>query len=247
MINPEAIYWIWYREVLRFWRTKSRLFSSIAQPLMLLAFLGGGLSFMKVGGASYQVFMFPGILCMSLLTVSVMSGISVIWDKEFGFLKEILVSPISRLSMFIGKALGGASSAMLSSILILTLAPLLGVKLSLIMILQSLVIMFLVAIGFVSLGLIIASFLDSFEGFGMIMNFLVMPLFFLSGALFPLEQVPAWLKTISMLDPVTYGVDALRTIILGESVFPMQMNLTVLISFAIVMFTIGTWTFNRQE
>lgn len=245
-MSVEAVYWLWLRELMRFWRSRSRMIGSLMQPLLFLVFLGGGLGFLSVGGTGYQQFMFPGVIAMSLLTVSVASGMSMIWDKEFGFLKEVLVAPVSRTSIFLGKALGGSSSALISATVILLMAPLFGVALSPLLFLESILMMFLVSLGFVSLGLIIASFMDSFEGFGMIMNFIVLPLFFLSGAIFPLDTAPSWLRGISMADPLTYGVDSLRGLMLGQSMLPLPVNLAVLGAFLLLMVSAGNWAFNRQ-
>lgn len=245
-MNVEAVFWLWYREVLRFWRSKARLLGSLAQPLFFLVIVGGGLSFLSVGDASYQAFMFPGIVAMSLLTVSVASGMSLIWDREFGFLKEVLVAPVSRTTIFLGKALGGATSAIISGTMVLLMAPIFGIALSPLLFLQVLSTMFLISLGFVSVGLIMASFMDSFEGFGAIMNFIVLPLFFLSGAIFPLDTAPNWLRGLSMLDPLTYGVDSLRNLILGESIMPLLSNISILLVFLFTTFLIGNWAFNRQ-
>ena len=246
-MNLESVFWLWYREALRFWRTKPRLISSLVQPLFFLAFVGGGLSFMNVGGSSYQAFMFPGIIAMSLLSVSVASGMSVIWDREFGVLKEILVAPISRNAIFLGKALGGATSAMIPATIVFLMAPIFGIPLSFPLFFKVWGVMLLISLGFVSVGLVIASFMDSFEGFGAIMNFIVMPLFLLSGAIFPIDTAPGWLQTLSMLDPLTYGVDALRSLIIGSSSFPLHFNLGFLAAFLLIFFSLGNWAFNRQD
>jgi ABC-2 type transport system permease protein len=243
----EGIYWLWLREVIRFWRSRARLASSVAQPIFFLLFVGGGLSFVNVGGGSYQTFMFPGIIAMSLLMASIASGMSVIWDREFGFLKEVLVAPVSRISIFVGKALGGMTSAIIPSAVILLLSPLFGVPLTPQVFLESLAVMFLISMGFVSTGLVIASFMDSFEGFGAIMNFITLPIFFLSGALFPLEDAPGWLAVVSHADPLTYGVDALRAVMLGRSLYPLHVGLAVIVTFTVLMFSVGTWAFSRQD
>jgi ABC-2 type transport system permease protein len=246
-MNVEAVYWLWLRELIRFWRSRSRLLGSLIQPLLFLVFLGGGLSSVSVGGTGYQQFIFPGVIAMSLITVSVASGMSMIWDKEFGFLKEVLVSPVSRTSVFLGKALGGASSALISATVILLMAPLFGVALTPLLFLQALFVMLLISMGFVSLGLIVASFMDSFEGFGTIMNFVTLPLFFLSGAIFPLSSAPPWLQAISMADPLTYGVNALRGLLLNQSVVPLLTDLSVIAGFLAIMIVLGAWAFNRQD
>ena len=247
MSEIESIYWIWLRELLRFWRMKSRILTSLIQPLLFLTVIGGGFGLVNLGKVSYQAFLFPGIVAMSLLFISTSSGISIIFDREFGFLKEILVAPISRLSIFIGKALGSATIALIQGLLILSLSFLIGVNLTLNSLLLSLIIMLIISLGMVSVGLIIASFIESFESFGLIMNLIVFPIFLLSGSLFPLDQAPAWLKTVSMLDPLTYGADALRSVILGTSTFPFIYDFLAISVFSVLTIIIGSITFNRQK
>lgn len=247
MAELEGIYWIWYREIKRFLRARSRVITSFVQPLFLLIVFGGGFGFLKFGGVNYQTFLFPGIVAMALLFVSVSSGISVIWDREFGFLKEILVAPVSRLSIFFGKALGGVSTALIQGLIILSLSFILGIQLTPLSFLVSVVIMTLISLSMVSVGLLIASFLESMESFGLIMNFLIFPLYFLSGAMFPLDQAPYWLKAISIFDPLTYGVDALRASLLGISAFNFFLDFLVLSAFSAVMLFVGSIAFSRQK
>jgi ABC-2 type transport system permease protein len=179
-------------------------------------------------------------------------GISVIWDKEFGFMKEILVAPISRVSIFLGKMLGDSTDAAVQGVIVFTLGLLLGLQLNVIIFLEALPIMLLITFGLVSIGLTIASFMESLESFGVIQSFINLPLFFLSGALFPVrgESVPAWLSTVSNFNPLTYGIDALRTVILGGSwqpLFPLYYNLAIVCGFDIVMIVIGTFALSRRK
>lgn len=175
------------------------------------------------------------------------SGISVIWDREFGFLKEILVSPISRTSIVIGKALGGATSAIIQGTLLLMLSFIVGVFISPMDFILLIPIMLLISLGFDCFGLIIASIIDSFEGFQTIMSFIIMPTFFLSAALFPLTNAHGWLKTLSLLNPLTYGVDAIRGITLSEGQFPIYYDILVLFIFSSVMLFITSWIFNVKK
>jgi ABC-2 type transport system permease protein len=204
-----------------------------------------------IGGLTTQQFIFPGIIGQTLLFTSMFMGISVIWDKEFGFMKEILVAPISRMSIFLGKMFGDSVDAVFQGVIVFFLGILIGVNINLVMFLAVLPIMLLTTFGLVSIGLTIASFITDLESFGVIQSFINLPLFFLSGALFPIrgETVPVWLQTASNLNPLTYGVDALRTLILGggHSLFPLYVDVAVICTFDLVMIIIGTWTFSRMK
>jgi len=247
MNEPEAIYTIWLREMIRYFRDRSRVISLLIQPILFLVIFGGGFGFVKLGGLNYQTFLFPGIVAMSLVGISISSGISVVWDREFGFLKEILVAPISRLSIFVGKALGGCTAALIQGLIILSLSFLIHVPMTPYSFLVSIGVMLIISLGLVSLGLIIASFIETFESFGVIMNFIVFPMIFLSGAFFPLNEAPRWLKMISYANPLTYGVESLRNVILHSSIFPLPLSLTVISSFSLVAILIGGLSFNRQK
>jgi len=250
MSELRKIYWIWYRDLLRFWREKSRIISSVATPLLWLLIFGSGMRAIPVTGTdNFQEFLFPGVVGMSLLFTSVMSGISVIWDREFGFLKEILVAPVSRSSVVIGKALGGSTSALLQGIILLPLSYLIGLHLSWLTILAYLPLMLLISIGLVSIGLLIASLIESMEGFNLIMSFVIMPLFFLSGALFPLNSAPDWLRWISFINPLTYGIDLLRWATFGgwNTIMPVSLEILILVMFAACMILICARTFSVKK
>jgi ABC-2 type transport system permease protein len=247
MSELEGVYRIWLRELIRYWRDKGRIVSSLVQPLLFLVIFGGGFSFVKIGNINYQSFLFPGIVAMSLITISIASGISVIWDREFGFLKEILVAPVSRISIFIGKALGGCTTALIQGIIVLSLSFLIGVSIPMHSLLMAIPLMLIISLGIVSIGLIIASLIETFENFGIIMNFLVFPLIFLSGAFFPLAEAPQWLKVVSYANPVTYGVESLRQILIGVSFIPLSLSFTVISLFSVAAILIGGVTFNRQK
>lgn len=248
MGEVEAIYRIWLREIIRYTRDKGRVLSSFVQPLLFLAIFGSGFGFISLEkGIDYQSFLFPGIVAMSLVTISISSGISVIWDREFGFLKEILVAPVKRTSIFIGKTLGGCTTAMIQGIVILSLSVVIGIPVTIASFVTSLALMMLISLGIVSLGLIIASLVHSFENFGVIMNFLIFPLVFLSGAFFPLSMAPVWLRTVSYIDPLTYGVEALRYALIGASFIPFTTSLLVMVVISACLIVMGGIAFNRQK
>ncbi|MGI9951518.1 ABC transporter permease [Moorellaceae bacterium AZ2] len=258
-----AIYTIWYREALRLVRERSRLIGMIGQPLLYLLVVGQGISSaMGFRGApaglplNYVQFMYPGILAMSVLFTSVFSGISIIWDREFGFLKEVLVAPVPRWATAVGKVLGGSTVAMAQACILLFLAPLAQVSLNFIVIVELLAILFLISLALTSFGVAIASHMQTMEGFQMIMNFLVMPLYFLSGAMFPMQSVPQWMALLMRLDPLTYGVDALRRIIYTGADpqvitflvrYDLKTDLSVLLIMTIALGILGAWSFSRQD
>jgi ABC-2 type transport system permease protein len=248
-----GLYTLWLREVKRYLRDRTRIVSSFFQPLLWLVIFGTGVRFSgSIGGLSYQQYIFPGIIGQTLLFTSMFMGISVIWDKEFGFMKEILVAPISRVSVFLGKMFGDSTDAVIQGIIVFVLGLLLGIKLDIFMFFEALPVMLLITFGLVSIGLIIASFIGSLESFGVIQSFINLPLFFLSGALFPVQGdgVPGWLQTASNFNPLTYGVDALRTIILGgawQPLYPLYFDLAVIGVFDVVMIIIGTLAFGKTK
>jgi ABC-2 type transport system permease protein len=253
MSEIKGVYTLWLREVKRYFRDRVRIVSSFFQPLLWLVIFGSGIHFSGgIGGLSYQQYIFPGIIGQTLLFTSMFMGISVIWDKEFGFMKEIMVAPISRISIFLGKMLGDSTDAVVQGVIVFVLGLLLGIKLDVIMFLEALPIMLLITFGLVSIGLTIASFMESLESFGVIQSFINLQLFFLSGALFPVrgETVPVWLSTVSDFNPLTYGVDALRTIILGgawQPLYPLYFDLAIVCGFDIIMIVIGTLAFGRRK
>ncbi len=205
-----------------------------------------------VPGLTYQKLIFPGIVGQTLLFTSMFMGISVIWDKEFGFMKEILVAPISRMSIFLGKMVGDSTDALIQGVIVLILGLALGINIDLVTFLACLPVMLLVTFGLVSIGLTIASFMGSLESFGAIQSFINLPLFFLSGALFQLQLLPDWMQTVSKANPLTYGVDALRSIILGGvwqpfQVQPIFVDLAVVGVFDLGMIIFGTWAFSRMK
>lgn len=245
-----SIYTIWLREVKLFFRAKSRVAGSIATPVFWLAFVGIGfkstfnLRDLQIG---YLEFMTPGIIGMSLLFSSMFSGLSVLWDKQFGFLKEILVAPVSRTSIVLGKTLGGATIAVIQGVLILLVSIAMGVKIRFDGILLSVLFMLLISSSFIGLGLAFASKMTDPHGFQAVYGFIMMPMFFLSGALFPLDALPLWLKYLTYLDPLTYGVDALRGLLIGVSHFPLWQNFMVMFIFLILTTSLGSYLFRKIE
>jgi ABC-2 type transport system permease protein len=244
----EAIYTVWLREMIRYVRAKERIITSIAQPLFWLVIFGSsiGLS-LPTGGIKYQSFIAPGIIVMAIMFTSMFSGISVIWDRELGFMKEMLVAPISRLSIVVGKCLGGATTAVIQGILVLLISFLLGVRVDLITFLILIPIMMLIALGIVGIGVAIASILESMEGFGLVMNFIIMPMFFLSGALFPINNLPNWLKAITFIDPVTYDVELTRYMMIGISSINFMLSFIAVLGFTCLTLVIGAYLFNRRS
>ncbi len=247
----EVIYILWLRQLKHYWRSKARLVGSLGQPLLFMVAFGFGIGPMytqATGGANYMDFLAPGIVSMSILFTAVFSGLEVIWDRQFGFLKETLVAPISRTEIMLGKTFGGATIALIQGLIVLSLTYVLGFRISsLTGFLLGLVFMILIAVFFAGLGLAIASKMKDMQGFQLIMNFLIMPIFFLSGALFPLQNLPGPIYLISRLDPLTYGVDGLRGAISGISIFGIYNNFVVMSTLAILVCAIGAMLFSKVE
>jgi|SRR5208283_1467890 len=239
-----TIYIVVARELIKFFRDRGRFIATMARPLIWLFLVGGGMSRIvsTAMGIPYIQFIFPGIIGMTILFSSIFSSISVIWDKEFGFMKEMLAAPVSRFSIVVGKALSGTAVSVIQAFMIVLLFPLLGLKLSLIQIMQTIGVSMLLAFCLSSLGILIASFYDSFESFSVIMNFIVMPMFFLSGAMYPVQSLPHVLGIFTKINPFTYGIDALKHTVLPGYVltthdFPLGLDIAV-ISFTSIFFVI---------
>lgn len=252
MISRAAMYVLWLREMKRFLRAKSRIFGALAMPLFFLGFLGLGFRRMTVPGISGDVeyirFLVPGILGMSLLFSSTFGGLSVLWDREFGFLKEIMVAPVSRISIVLGRIAGGVTTALIQGLLILAISFIMGFRISSAPLLVfALVLMILISVTFLGLGLVFASKMRDMQGFSIVMNFVIFPLFFLSGALYPLDNFPIWLRVFAHLDPLTYGVDGLRGALIGVSTYPMMMNVVVMVGFSLAMIVLGAYFFEKSE
>lgn len=243
-----AIYTIWLRNMIRYYRSKSRMIGSLAQPLIFFLVLGFGLnSALKMpGGGSYLEFIIPGVISMTVLFTAIFSGIQIIWDRQFGFLKETLVAPISRMSISVGQTLGGATTALFQGILILIISMIVGGFFPGFMgLIIAFSFMVLIGLAFTALGIAIASQMEDMQGFQLIMNFLVFPVFFLSGAFFPITNAPTALKIISYADPLTYGVEGIRYGLLGSSQINPVLSLVVLGGFTAVIIAISGYLFTR--
>jgi ABC-2 type transport system permease protein len=245
-----AIYILWLREVKKYSRSRPQIIASLGQPLLYLLVLGFGLGpvFEKAGGGSYLQFMAPGVIGMTMLFSSIFSGVGLLWDRQFGFLKETLVAPVPRLHLMIGKTLGGATTALLQGLLIFVVCVLAGFRpVSLAQLPLAILFMALITVVFGALGTAIGSVLTDMQGFQLIMNFLVMPLFFLSGALYPLTNLPSALAVVTRLDPLTYGVDGLRGALIGVTHFGLMMDLGVLAVAASLFLVLGAYFFSKIQ
>ncbi len=259
MAELRGIYILWYREVLRLRRDRPRLVASLGMPLLFLVVFGFGLSSPMgtlVSGMNFTQFLFPGIIGMTVLMSALMSGMSVVWEREMGFLREVLVSPLSRRAVVLGKALGGSTLAIVQGLILLILAPILGIKIPLLSLLWLILLLFLIAFALSSLGVLIASRTHTMEGFQVIMNLVLMPLVFLSGIFFPLSGLPGWLGALVTINPITYAVDAIRRTILGPEVpslvwfqqpVTLGHDIMVIVVLAVIVSALAIWSFSRQE
>ncbi len=244
------IYVLWLRQLKRFVRSRARIVGALGQPVLYLVALGFGLGpiFERAGQGSYIQFLAPGVIAMTVLFTSIFSGIELIWDRQFGFLKETLVAPVPRLTIMIGRTLGGATVAMIQGIVVFAVCSLAGFRASgLAALPAALGFTALIALLFTALGTAIASVLQDFQGFQLVMNFLVMPVFFLSGALFPLTHVPRLLAVIASVDPLAYGVDGLRSALIGVAHFGAAMDLAVLAVLSAIFLALGSYLFSRIQ
>jgi ABC-2 type transport system permease protein len=245
-----AIYGLWLREVKRYLRSRPQIIASLAQPLLYLLVLGFGLGpvFQQSGQGSYVQFIAPGVIAMGILFTSIFSGIGLLWDRQFGFLKETLVAPVPRLYIMIGRTLGGATIAMIQGMLVLAVCMIAGFRpQGLAAVPLALLFMALTAIVFAGLGTVIGSSLRDMQGFQLIMNFLVMPIFFLSGALFPLNNLPTALAAATRIDPLSYGVDGLRGALIDRSAIGMGLDVVVLVVVASAFLVLGARAFSKIQ
>jgi ABC-2 type transport system permease protein len=248
-----------YRELLRFVQDRPRMFSSFSMPIIFLIIFGAGFSRLigqMMPGVDYIQFMYPGILAMTVLMTSVMSGVSIVWDREFGFLKEVLVSPLSRSGVLVGKAVGAATIAIIQGAIMLVLAPIVNVPINLGTVLALLPLLLILSLALSGLGLLIGARMRSQQGFQIVMQLVIFPMMFLSGIFFPVSGVATWLEVLSKLNPVTYGIDAIRQVFLGTevagvTVFGHTMGIVdsaIVVAMAGVVFlTTAIWAFNKQE
>jgi ABC-2 type transport system permease protein len=273
--TAQAVYIIWYRDVLRYWRDRTRLVTSLAQPLLYLLIFGVGLSSAIGRGAlggrgvpssfSYIQFMYPGIIGMAVLFTAIFSAMSVVWDREFGFMREILVAPISRSAVALGKALGGATQATIQGLVMLVFAPLIGVHLSVISIIEVIPLLFVLAFSLTCFGVAVSARMRTMQGFQVMMNFLMMPMFFLSGSLFPLSGLPAWMTVLTRFDPVAYGIAPVRSAVLGGTglpqpfvdrvaavtigghAVPVLLDVAILLAFGMLMLGVAMRSFRHRD
>src|SRR5216110_1105346 len=245
-----AIYILWLRELKRYMRSRAQIVASLGQPLLYLLVLGFGLGpvFQTAGRGSYLQFMAPGIISMAVLFSSIFSGIALLWDRQFGFLKETLVAPIPRIQIMIGRTLGGATVAVLQGFIIFAVTLVAGFRpTSVISVPLAFLLIALIAIVFSALATAIGSSLKEMAGFQMVMNFLVMPLWFLSGALYPLQGLPAALAVLTRIDPLTYGIDGVRGILIGTAHFGVALDIAVLLGVGVLFVIAGAWRFSKIE
>jgi ABC-2 type transport system permease protein len=272
-----AVYIIWYRDVIRYTRDRLRLVVSLAQPLLYLLVFGVGLSSSLGGGirtgvtgsgagsVGYVQFMFPGVVGMAILFNAIFAAMSIVWDREFGFLREILVAPINRSAVAVGKALGGATQAMIQGLVMLAFAPVAGVHVDVLTVLKVIPLLFVLSFSLSALGVALAARLRSMQAFQVVMNFLLMPMFFLSGALFPLSGLPGWMTALTRVDPVAYGISPVRTVLLagdgmpqavldrvtgisiGGHTVPLLADTGLLLAFGVVMLGLGVWGFRQRD
>jgi len=247
----KTIYILWLRQLKKYFRSKARIIGSLGQPLLFMVALGFGFGpiYEKAGGGNYLEFLVPGIVAMSILFTAIFSGIEIIWDRQFGFLKEMLVSPVSRFKIMLGRSLGGATVAVFQGIIVFILSFFLGFRMdNYSMLLVALLFMFMIALLFTALGTAIASLLEDMQGFQLIMNFLIMPIFFLSGALFPIKDLPPALNIVTSLNPMSYGVDGLRgALVLNASHFGLMTDFVVLAVVIVLLTSLGGYLFSKIQ
>src|SRR6476619_8645456 len=247
-ITLGQLYALWLREFKVFLRERSRLVASTFTPLLWLFVIGSGLGSTNLQiGTDYQLFIFPGIICMSIIFTSVFFGSYIIWDRKFDFLKSVMVSPATRTTVFVGKTLGGMTNYLVQVSILLVVGYIIGIHFDPLSISQTVVIVLILSFALTSLGLTFGSYIESLEGFQLIVSFVVFPLFFLSGALFPIDNLPPWLKFITLVDPATYSVDALRNSILHLGTYSFNLDIELLLLFTLIITLIGIFSFKRMK
>ncbi|MGB9748765.1 MAG: ABC transporter permease [Candidatus Woesearchaeota archaeon] len=248
-INIEVIFGLWLRQVKRYYRSKSRFIAALGQPILFLIALsyGFGPVFQRAGGINYLQFLVPGIMGMSILTTSLMMGIELIWDRQFGILKETLVAPVSRLKIMIGRTIGGATVGIIQGLIIFLISLIFGFKPIINYVWIAVIFAILTSFLFSAFGTLIATLLQDMQGFQLIMNFVVMPMVFLSGALFPLENLPKSILGVVRINPLSYCVDGLRQSLSGIHHFGILSDLLILIPLTSILLIIGSWAFSRMQ
>jgi ABC-2 type transport system permease protein len=252
LIAPLGIYGLWLRDVKRFLRTPSQIVGSLVFPLMFLVFLGFGFSGAAIPGlpegVDYLQYLVPGIMGFTMLLGASFAGLAILSDQDVGFLKEILVAPVSRTSIVLGRIAGGSTTAIVQAVLVLLLSIPLGFEIAgWLSIPLAAIFLALIAITFVGFGIALASQFSDSEGFSLIVQFIIFPLFFLSGAIYPIEGLPSVVQYLALANPLTYGVDGLRAALVGSSSFPLIVDLGALVISSVVMVALGAYLFERVE
>jgi ABC-2 type transport system permease protein len=245
-----AIYILWLRELRRYTRSRVQIIASLGQPVLYLVALGFGMGavYRQAGRGSYLQFVAPGVIAMTVLFSATFSGIALLWDRQFGFLKETLVAPVPRVFIMLGRTCGAATVALLQGALVAIVCLIAGFRPSNLALLpEGIAFLALIALVFAGLGTTVGSSLKDMQGFQMVMNFLVMPLFFLSGALYPLDHLPSVLAVVTRVDPLSYGVDGLRSALIGQAHFGPALDATVLVTLAAAFIGLGAWRFSKIE
>ncbi|HEU5302255.1 MAG TPA: ABC transporter permease [Acidimicrobiia bacterium] len=257
--NVRAMLMVWRRDIIRLFRMPTRIVTGIAQPLLFLFVLGAGLEgaigARGAAGVDYQEYLFPGILAMSVLTSALFSAIAIVWDREFGFMREMLVAPVSRASLVLGKALGGGSVSVVQGLVLVLAAPLVGVSFTVASFFKMLGFLLLLAFSLTAFGIVVASRMQRMESFQMVMALVLQPMLFLSGAIFPLVALPDWLGVVTRLNPATYGVDAIRRVVLPDTVpldilgwtVPLWADAVITLGFGAAMLALAVKLFGKTE
>jgi ABC-2 type transport system permease protein len=245
--SVETVYALCWRELLRFVRERSSLYATLARPTLWLIVLGSGMqnAFREQTGVPYAAFMLPGVVAMTILFGGLFSGVSTVWDREFGFLKEVLIAPVGRVYIVLGKLVAGALVTSLQAVITLLFAPLVGVWLGPRVLISVLAVVLLTSSGVVAMALAIAARLKSFEGFSNLVNLVALPLFFLSGSMYPIDDAPVWLAPLIRANPMTYAVDAMRQLVIGVGHHALMTDVAIVGGFAILMACLATWSFKR--
>lgn len=245
-----AVYILWLRQIKRYFRSRSRIIASLGQPLLFMVGLGFGFGpiYQKALGGSYIEFIGPGVIAMGIIFTAMFAGIEIIWDRQFGFLKETLVAPVSRLKIMVGRTLGGATVAVFQGLIIFILAILIGFKpVGLQLLPVAFTFMVLLALFFTALGTAIASVMEDMQAFPLIMNFLVMPMFFLSGAIFPIKGLPTSLIYLAKMNPLSYGVDGMRAALAGQTYFGFLADYSALVFITAILLILGSYLFSKIQ
>lgn len=252
LINRTAIYTLWLREMKRFLRARSRIIGTLGIPILSLAFFSMGLSGVLIPGIPEEIdyvnFLMPGMIGATILFSAMFSGVSFLWDREFGFLKEIIVTPVSRFSIVLGRILGSVTITMIQALIILFAALFMRIKTPTMQgLLWAVLFILLISVTFIGLGLIFAARMSDVQGFNLIMNFMIFPIFLLSGAMLPVQNLPKPIFYFTYINPLMYGVDGLRASLMKFSIFTKLYDLVVLSVLALIMIIVGVYMFEKSK